>query len=333
MIEKSDIAVVIQGPIYSTGRTMKDLKHNLFDATNNVSQLSQRIEKWGAKQIVVTWKIENVENLKLGKSAHVVQTSMPSKSLWFRIRNNYSQNNKYRQFFSVQKGVEYSVGLGVKLVLKIRTDQNLDIENLLDYVHLQGQKDLSGKIYMPLLNLDKPNMFYDFYYFSDTKTMMTFNKQMVDSKEICSNVHYDAFYRWGYLQKKRSILFNSLKVYPSDRKFTKKQLDVILHSWKDSFEICPLRIWRSIEWRGEAFDDSSIKEDFIFSDQMLKEEYLSAISSRATVKQSADFLCLLTILLNSRAEDSLRKLFRIFKSLQRRVMRVLNPEKASGKKK
>jgi hypothetical protein len=186
---------------------------------------------------------------------------------------------------------------------------------------------------MPLLDLDKPNMFYDFYYFSDTKTMMTFNEQMVHSKEICSNVHYDVFYRWGYLQKERSILFNSLKVYPSDRKFTKKQLDVILRSWKNGFEICPLRIWRSIEWRGEAFDDSSIKEDFIFSDQMHKEEYLSAISSRATVRQSVDFLGLLTILLNSRAEDSLRKIFRIFKSLQRRVIRVLNPEKASGEKK
>lgn len=80
---KSAIGVVIQGPVQSIGRTMKDLHARHFDASENCLDLVKRIKEWGATPILTTWKNQDLKNL-----SHLNSTDI-QKIEYLRISNSW----------------------------------------------------------------------------------------------------------------------------------------------------------------------------------------------------------------------------------------------------
>ena len=307
MLSVSNLGVIIQGPIHSKGRTMKDLQPREFDASENINQLFSRIKTLGASPLLVTWEDQDLSNLSNEVKDGYIRIKMPKFPLVFRLRNNVSGNNKYKQFYSVQKGVQYFEQKGIDYVLKIRTDQDFPIEVLLNYIESLNENDVGERIFTPLLNLDKPNMFYDFYYFSSTKIMLHFHYIMMNTKEICSNVHYDVFYRWK--KRNEGIKVRDIQlIYPKYPLFTKQQLDLMNTAWLEDFSVFPRVCWREIIWRGEAFDESSVKPQFIFSEDNLDIRRIEILQKSHSSKFRIEVTPLLSFLISSRAEDHIRKL-------------------------
>ena len=286
---------------------MKDLRPREFDASENINKLFSRINSLGANPLLVTWEDQDLSNLSVDVMNGYMGIRMPRFSLAFRLRNNVSGNNKYKQFYSVQKGVQYFEQKGVEYILKIRTDQDFPVEVLLNHIEAMKENEIGERIFTPLLNLDKPNMFYDFYYFSSTKVMLRFHHILMNSKEICSNVHYDVFYRWK--KKNEGIKLGDIQlIYPKYPLFTKQQLDLMNTAWLESFGVFPRVCWREMIWRGEAFDESSVKPTFVFSEDDLDLRRSEILQKSHSSKLSIEITPLLSFLISSRAEDSLRKL-------------------------
>jgi len=97
-------------------------------------------------------------------------------------------------------------------------------------------------------------------------------------------------------------------IYPKYPLFTKQQLDLMNTAWLESFGVFPRVCWREMIWRGEAFDESSVKPTFVFSEDDLDLRRSEILQKSHSSKLSIEITPLLSFLISSRAEDSLRKL-------------------------
>lgn len=330
MISTTNLGVIIQGPIYSRGRTMKDLNPRNYDASKNINQIFERIKSTGATPILVTWKNEETANLSPNVVQSMIKIQMPKTSLIFRIRNNISKNNKYKQFYSVLAGVEELSSCNMQYVLKIRTDQDFPVEDIITYITELEESSIQERIFTPLLNLDKPNMFYDFYYFSSTATMRKFHQNMMNSKEICSNVHYDTFYRWG-MRKSNVGLRNIFQIYPKYPKFTKSQLQLMYEIWKDSFHVLPRKCWRQLVWRGEAFDETSIKPKFVFSEDLLPIRTKEILEMPSVSRLRIELTPIISLFVTSSLEDRIRRIRLLNNRVRNKLNSILNDLMKKGK--
>jgi hypothetical protein len=330
LISTDNLGVVIQGPIISRGRTMKDLTPRNYDSSNNINQIFERIKSTGATPILVTWKNEELLHLSPDVARNTILIEMPDTSRIFSIRNNIKRNNKYKQFYSVLAGVEELSSHNMKYVLKIRTDQDFPVEELISHISELEESSVQERIFTPLLNLDKPNMFYDFYYFSSTITMRKFHQTMLNSKEICSNVHYDTFYRWG-MRKTKIRLKNVLHIYPKYPKFTKSQLLLMYDIWKDSFHVFPRKCWRQLVWRGEPFDQTSVKPKFIFSEDLLSERTKEILEMPTIGRMRIELTPVVSFFLTSALEDRIRKIRLLLSRVRNKFRSILNDLINKGK--
>ena len=323
LVSIAKIGVILQGPINSRGRTMKNLSPRNYDASENMNQLFYRVSKMGAHPILVTWDAEDTNKLDSDVLKNTLKIRMPNTTKIFQLRNNIARNNKYKQFYSVLAGVDELTTRKYEYLLKIRTDQDLPIEALLNHITQIEENSIGERIFTPLLNLDKPNMFYDFYYFSKAATMKAFHQEMMYSKEICSNVHYDVFYRWG-LRKSKIRMRNILEIYPKYPKFTRKQIQLIHDIWEESFNVLPRLSWRELVWRGEPFDETSIKPTFIFFEDRLDDKIKDVLKMKANSSIRIEVTQIISFFLSSRFEDSIRQtrlfLARVFNKCKKIVL-------------
>lgn len=321
MISTAKLGVIIQGPVNSRGRTMKNLNPRNFDASSNINQIFERIKSTGATPILVTWKNEETQLLSPEVVRNMIKIQMPEVSRIFRIRNNIKKNNKYKQFYSVLAGVEELSSRNMQFALKIRTDQDFPVEELISHITELEENCIQERVFTPLLNLDKPNMFYDFYYFSSTITMRKFHRTMITSKEICSNVHYDTFYRWG-MRNSRIKISDFLRIYPKYPKYTPSQSNLIYDIWQDSFEVLPRKCWRELNWRGEAFDETSVKEKFRFTEDNLNTNLRAILEMPKVSIIRFEITPIISLFLSSAIEDRIRRLRLVLSSVRNKLKSV-----------
>jgi hypothetical protein len=292
-----------------------------YDASENIEQLFSRIKKMGSHPLLVTWQSEETLKFSNEVSQQTIKILMPTRNIFFRFRNNITRNSKYKQFYSTSKGIEFFKGINFQFVLKIRTDQDLPIENLLIHISSLDPLAIGEKIYTPLLNIDKPNMFYDFYYFSTLETMEKFHKIMLETKEICSNVHYDAFYRW-ILRKEGINCSRILDIYPRYPSFTKSQAMLMYKAWGNDFDVLPRKCWRELIWRAEEFDETSVKPTFVFSDVDLVLRREEIIKRKYAASPHIEITAIPSFFISSRFEDKIREFQTLLRRIRNRVRKI-----------
>ena len=313
-VNKLKIGVVIQGPILSIGVTGENSELVKFDSSDTVVVQYRNAQSLDCKVVVVTWNGEDTSKLIGIPETDILKLEDYKHLFRNNFKNQYfSGKNKFRQFYSTLNGIEELGNRGCNFILKIRTDQFLDLNSLITYIKTFPDIMAQTSIFVPFLNPLMPNYVDDFYFCGTQKSMSIFCENFISSKELHQNVHRDIFYKWIKL---RNDNLNSRlcfpQLYPRTRSLTKKQLSLILSSWRNDFRVLPEVVYRSIVWRGYTFGISqeSKMKNLVFSDSVAFDWEFRVIHEMSRVNNffKIDLLAMLTYFITSRGENFVRRI-------------------------
>lgn len=325
-ISPSDIGVVIQGPIQSSGRVLTELTRRDYDSTNDVRIMLKEITEMGSIPVVVTWHDQNIEGFSEDDRKYIKKVVFPKATIFRALRNDWNRNSKYRQYYSTLEGVLELKKSNCKYILKLRTDNLVNVNELVSHILTLDPLAAQKYFYCPLINLDKPHMFYDFYSFSSISRMEKFCNVILHEKERTANVHFDVFYRWTKHELDIKSAWDDINlIYPKFPYFNEAQLRLIRKGLVEVFRPLPKSIWTSLYWRGEQLGSLGLKEPYRFS-----ETPAAAIVSnfdtfpfKKSGRLNIDYLSISSYFLTSRIEIQLHKLSAKLVSARRKLLQFL----------
>ena len=276
--------LVVQGSLISAGRTgkiplknRKDLTEDdivKFECIENIVKIKKQCSEKNVKFICVVWSNEEKTILdklfKILGSENILliddlDTNIKYKGLKINPNdfNNVSYNeplslNKYRQIISSLEGIEYLIKSGCETILKLRSDQNLDIEKLFnDFLRVKNKRNL--KIMVPAINTKKLYTLTDWWMCGNAMDLRRIFNFYISSNEYNNNVHIDYFFKFFFSNHKfLYFLFTKFPFF-----FGKKK---ILYIWNEFYCPSSLDVFNTAEFRGEKIEH--IKEENIFIENL-----------------------------------------------------------------
>lgn len=198
--------IVIQGPLVSTGRTGRTGRVGFRDVTRDdiashdcVPLIARLFERYGARHdmVCVVWESDPEDRKQALRGAlppeavHVITDdtrALPEKGPVIPL------NNKYRQIRSSLAGFDILAARGCTRLGKIRSDQEIDIDRLVeDYRVVAQDRALLVPRFMP----HRPDFVPDFYFMGEAGLMQRLFQAYLDKPELFESVHLDLFYHWG----------------------------------------------------------------------------------------------------------------------------------------
>lgn len=157
------LGVVVQGPLLSTGRTLRDVRKREFVCAPEIERTYEMATELDAEFILITWADQQKAFSPNIPTNLIRQIDFPNKHFPLSFLNNWNNNNKYKQYYSTLMGVLELKKLGVTHVVKVRTDSFLDLRSVLDFF-IHNSRLIPNAITAPALNVEKPDLFIDYYF-------------------------------------------------------------------------------------------------------------------------------------------------------------------------
>jgi len=259
------VAVIIQGPIISKGRTAKtrdlpveqvtDADVVTYDCSQNVADMISGINGRFGRAICVTWASEDVSNIVRQVGAEAV-LQIPDTTRTLDARNHIIPgNNKYRQFTSMLAGLRQLKSFGFDYALKIRTDQTLDLDALAAHlIGLDQAGQLQGRIIVPAYKSGMAFGVEDFYFGARYDVLMDFCEAYLGHgcSDFAFSVHCDIFGKVAFsrIDRHMSVPLASYFLANDWDPKTPSQKQVCRRAWSDLFATFPRKIWEGALWRG-----------------------------------------------------------------------------------
>lgn len=264
--------LIIQGPLISQGRTGKAVNTAFkeltekdvvnYNCVKNIAKIYKNYSHLFDEVICVTW-IDQDKNLIdelleiCGKENVLL---IKDTTAFIQEQNSLiAGNNKLRQFLSTLEGAEKLKDRGCEVTLKIRTDQYLDCEKIMNSYNesLALDDKKSSALFVPWKNASNSYSITeipDMYFVGSTKSIIEYSSIMLKDQEISRHVHTDIFYKvlnrkyckgkFGFY--KYRFLNKCGNVYPLWR-------DVEI-AWSLYFSPLDKEIIDTITWRGEKME-------------------------------------------------------------------------------
>ena len=263
--------LLIQGPLMSKGRTgatanipfnsVKDEHVVDYDCIHNISNLYEKYKEVFDYIVCVTWGDQDKALLTRLRGV------LPDKNILLiddtteciAPKGNVIQgNNKYRQMLSVLKGSEVLNSLGCDYIVKVRTDQFVNCELLLNDTVNKLCNDNRPIVMVPWINDESSHSkvnIEDLYFSSRADTLVSFAKEYLETPEIRDSIHQDLFYKWTF---RRFISKRILRKYISKVSVFGNSVFLMPFYLKSNgmglfFPLCSDAV-DSIVWRGEVLD-------------------------------------------------------------------------------
>jgi hypothetical protein len=306
----SDIGLVIQGPIMSNGRSLFDLDPRDYNCAKDIKEMLKHAISLKITPIVITWEGQDLSQFSQSERKYIKAVSFPKKNIVSRLRNDWEDNSKYRQFYSTLEGIKYLKKMKCKFILKVRTDTLVPLDLLVPYLETLLIDIDSKTIFTPMIDLEKPNLFSDFYFFASTTCLQNFCELILYTKEICANIHYDVFYRLlMFMQKSKIGLKDVFIIYPKNRKYTSKQIKFIRLGLCEYFKPLPEMIWTNTNWRGSKIGKSGTKKTYRFSEFSTHEilQEFDSYNYRIVKSPNIEIENLISYVFSSKFERNIRK--------------------------
>ena len=266
-----NVALLIQGPLKSIGRSGKTSSVNLhnihssdvisFDCRKSITLL---IKKYGYlfNQIILsTWndetleyKEDSIEIYKFNKNK--VPKGDRSRS-W--IKNPFvSKNNTFYQYYGCIFGLK-KIRNDINHVVKIRTDQFINLEQIFKFMEKNYEKDT---ILVSKFNSKKGPYFEDFYFAGSKKIIQKFLESIIarDKEGILlysDSPHHNPLLKFAFSESKKTISFED-KYYKKFGYGSLEQYVIMFYIFEKYFRAFPFEIAKNMKWRGSRFEINSV---------------------------------------------------------------------------
>jgi len=273
------IAVVIQGPLVSTGNSGSGAFVKEFDCTDNIRRMVRESVSLVAGFVLSTWRgtcpildLSKLRTLELDDPG-------PQKTHFSR-----EPNNELRQAYGCHEGVKLAMAqFAPDYILKVRTDQYLDIPRMVEHMlTVDATTDAylgagqQGYLYFPNMISWTPYSVGDFYVGGHARDMLRFFEAQVTLSRhsfvyVRPWVHADFMFRHAYHNLRGKFGLSvihffpnitpslRLDLYPPPARF--RYHPEVLRLWSEmlTHSVClfPRDIATRMEWRGQTFQLSS----------------------------------------------------------------------------
>jgi hypothetical protein len=253
------VGLIIQGPLFSYGRTAKtahiyfeQVSHNdciNFDCTQNIVRYALDCK---IPTVYVSWVSDDTSNLEslTAHFDHFHILKIEDETPMIKARGEViTGNNKYRQIYSSYHGLIYLMKMGCTAALKVRSDQWINVD-LLCKDTIKIIKSDRAKLIVPYLNPGAPTTLPDFFFGGKIINLEKIFKYYLTHQEIFDHVHFDYFFKFCRPFMRPPIFDYKLHT-------TNLFTDYVGAVWSNIY--CPpsAEIFRDLEWRGEKFNFSN----------------------------------------------------------------------------
>jgi hypothetical protein len=267
---KPNYSLLIQGPILSKGRTGKTFfnnelnKNSIVDyyCEDNIFKLISEFGYLFSKIRIITWDNEQINESRFSNFGNCSVLKLKNITPNLVIDNKKLPtdfNNKYKQFYSLSKGLESIKDDNSEYIIKVRTDQYLDISGLIQ----EHQKAISNnlneknKIFVPYINVS--NYLPSDFYFVATKTIFT---NFVDAMmwgnytEFNSSVHIDMSLKYTYIHFREEIKIHPRTFFLNSFNKNPNKDKIILCNFLTTniYSIFSSNIIDTVIWRGDKME-------------------------------------------------------------------------------
>lgn len=277
---KPSIGLVIQGPIISEGLSGKTFGYGKtrvnpnrfirFDCTRNINDLILNSRKLFDACVLSTWndsttlelvKKINTDNLLILPDPGV--DSKPFRKPIPGLKHAHQMNGTLRQFTSVLAGAEWLFARDIQYMVKVRTDQHLDLVRLRKEIENFINSD--ELFFAPYLLNNPIYAIPDFYLAGKTSHLISLCKLMsAKVPRYHESPHRDLAVKSLIVSNRITLNFPLMDLYFDQEAYSS--------NIKRLFEEIP-KIWRrgsrelfsSMKWRGEYF--SNIPAGAVFFDE------------------------------------------------------------------
>lgn len=264
--------LIIQGPILSIGRSGKTNSETEFkadsiiefDTTENINKLVNKFGNLFEEIILSTWQSENTSLINKHEKLNIIKNIEPISPIIGKFDNHVILNNKYKQIIGLKLGIE---SITIKesndiYLIKIRTDQYIDLENLIDWITI-NYNIINDKICVPHFRLSQLNnvvspYIADFYWGGKKEKILTLCDSLLayNNFEFESIIHYDIFFKYA-LKKLKSI--EKILLFTNSTKFTFQLYNYFQKIIFEEFYSFPFEIYYNLKWRGENWNFSNLE--------------------------------------------------------------------------
>lgn len=259
--------LIIQGPLISGGFTGKTqgsgrtrakaselVNFNCQDTINeNIACASNLFDSI----VLSTWENEKVE--LEDKSVKVLFLKDPTPQPPVSRRPipgfpDFNKLNNVRQFFSVWNGANYLENLGIEYVIKIRTDQSLDIKMLFQEFHF-FISNIKKPYFVPFLYSSNRWMIPDFFIGGAIHDIQQISIDMMNpAKQFHPNVHRDLFFKACFKQGANLNLSLFPNAFIDEDKESVILEQIVEHAFNRVWHPGSKELYSSIVWRGESIN-------------------------------------------------------------------------------
>lgn len=251
-LEKYKWGVIIQGPLY---KRPESNNHYLID------EIILNLRNEFNDDCIVclsTWTDEPVHCIKQIEGVLVVQSDIPSGKDW---------NNRRKQIWSTYNGLcKLSECSEIDVVIKLRTDQILNLKKMKRFLEAEFKKDDNERIYFPAGLKSVPFHLADYYWggkFSSVRKFLE-NNLLLEAYVFHTAVEIDLVLKHMYMAENLNakpfrslILFFPVYQYPFvnvNTKFYNMNAKYWCSIRKKYFGLFPRGILGTMDWRNKRMD-------------------------------------------------------------------------------
>jgi hypothetical protein len=307
-VNKKNLGLIIQGPIYSKSTTQK-LNRKKFDTNKNIEKILTSFSFLFKEIVLATW---------LSEKSKISKKLINNKKLKIIFLKDPGHNpgNEYRHYYSSYFGTK-KLSRDIKFTMKVRSDQFLDLNKIINFynketVRKQHIKSLTTIKVQPICTfgywLERPYAIADFFYLGSKSDLLSFFKAQIKYKKydflIKENILWPeggALRKYVYFNKKNFKKFQDREFFPMIYEsfsmyqyklpsviVSKKNLIFWQYLIKNIFTVLPDNIRKNMYWRGAKFNPID-KQSSYGSWKKAEINYLKELEKTDTLKVKKKF--------------------------------------------
>lgn len=269
-MSKKDFAIVIQGPLVSSGNSGNGIHINEFSCIENIHNLILSSRHLVKGYVISTWK----SSIPLQVEEDIIILNLDDPGPKPVIGYPYP-SNEFRQSFGCLSAINKAIEeFNPIYILKIRTDQFIDLPLMIDHIinvdkQIKNYQQIgqSGFLYFPNMLSWSPYSVGDFFIGGHARDMQAFFEAQIELSNHTfgydfSWLHSDIILRHAFRNLKSKLKLQDEFFVPNTA--PSLRLHLLHNKYPIKFHIDVLKLWSLVLQQSVSFFPRSISENMIW---------------------------------------------------------------------